>query len=106
MGLERDDEDPHLGSGPSPKLSLVGRLHGDVDGRPVSLVAANRELTVAADKLRTLLTLRRTWRASLLPLQGVFERVGIRVLVRSRWFGVKEVFPKPHYLIGFLLPRG
>lgn len=106
MGLERDDEDPHLGSGSSPKLSLVGRLHGDIDGRPVSLVAENRKLTVAADNLRTLLALRRTWRASLLPLQCVFERVGIRVQIRSRWFGLKEVFPNPQYLISLLLPRG
>lgn len=85
---------------------LVGRLDGEIDGRPLSLVAKNGELVLAVDKLRTLLTLRRMWKVSLLPLRSVFERVGIRVLVRSRWFGLMEVFPKPHYLISFLIPRG
>lgn len=105
MDLERDHEDPYLGSGPSPKLSLVGRLDGKIDGRPVSLVAENHELVLAADNLRTFLTLRRTWKASM-PFRSVIERVGIRVLVRLRWFGTTEVFPKPNHLISFLLPRG
>ena len=105
MGAEREDEDQYLGSGPTPKLILVGRLDGEIDGRPVSLVAENRDVVFAADNLRTLLTLRRTWRGLLL-LRSVFERVGIRVLVRSRWFGLTEVFPSPNYLISVLLPRG
>ena len=106
MGVERDDEDPYLGSGSSPKLILVGRLVGEIDGRPVSLVAENRELVLAVGKLRTLLTMRRTWKVTLLPLRSLFERLGIRVLVRSRWFGLTEVFPHPNYLTSFLLPRG
>ena len=83
---------------------MVGRLHGDINGRPVSLVAEKRELVLAADKLIALLTLRRTWKASV-PLWSVFERVGIRVLVQSRWLGITEVWPKPSYLIRLMFPR-
>lgn len=106
MGFERGAEDQHDGSGPSPKLILVGRLIGSIDGRPVSLDAENRELTLAVDKLRMLLILRRTWKLSLLPLRSLFERLGVRVLVRSRWFGLTEVFPNPNFLISFLIPSG
>ena len=45
MGPERGAQDPHQGSEQKPKLSLAGRLDGHVDGRPVSFVAENRDLT-------------------------------------------------------------
>ena len=106
MGFERDDEDSHFGSGPSPKLSVVGRLDVEIDGRPSRLIAENCELVVVANQLTTLLTLRRTLKVNQFSLQRAFERVGLRVLVRSRWFGTMEVLPRPHCLIRALLPRG
>jgi hypothetical protein len=106
VGSKRQDEDSHLRSGPSPKLSLVGHLHCELDGRPVSLVAENRELVLYADKLKALLALRRAWQASRLPLRSFVERAGIQVLLRSRWFGTLEVLPNPNYFLSFLLPRG
>jgi hypothetical protein len=106
VGLERDDEDPYHRSGPSPKVILVGRLVGEIDGRPVSLVAENGEVVLAADKLRTLLALRRTLKTTMSPLRRVLRTFGLRVLIQSRWFGTVEVLPKPNYMIRFLLPRG
>jgi hypothetical protein len=105
VGVERQDEDQYLGSGPSPKLSLVGRLDGKIDGRPVNLVAENLELVLAVENLRTLLSLRRSWKASHLPIRSLIERFGIRLSVQLRWFGNTEVLPRPNYIISLLLPR-
>jgi hypothetical protein len=102
---QRNNEDPYLESGPGPKLSLVGRLDGEIDGRPVSLVAENGQVVLAAEKLLTLLTLRRIWKSSRSSLRRVLETVGMRVLIRSRWFGTAEVLPKPSFVIRLLLPR-
>ncbi len=63
-------ENRHHRSGPQPKLRLVGRLNGYLDGRPVSLVAQNRDLTLSVDKFSSLLTLRRNWQ-SVSPFLGV-----------------------------------
>jgi hypothetical protein len=105
MGPERDAQNPHQGFWQKPKLSLAGRLDGYVDGRPVSFVAENRDLTLSTSKLSTLLTLRRSWQATVQPLRAVRERAEIRLMIRIRWFGKVEVFPNPNYLIRLLLPR-
>ncbi len=105
MGPERDAQDPHQGSGQKPKLSLAGRLDGHVDGRPVSFVAENRDLTLSTSKISTLLTLRRSWQSTVQLLRAARERSEIRFMLRMRWFGKVEVFPKPNYMIRLLLPR-
>ena len=105
MGADWDAQDSHQGVGQKPKLSLAGRLDGYVDGRPVSLVAEDRDITLITGKFRTLLTLRRSWQAIMQPLQAVLERAEIRLLVRMGWFGQVELFPNPNYLVRLLLPR-
>jgi hypothetical protein len=105
MGAERDDQNSHSQSGPNPKLSLAGRLDGSVDGRPFRLVADNRDLLFAPNKLSTLLLLQRSWRATLYPLREIFRLAQIRLLVRIGWFGNVEVFPKPNYLLRLFLPK-
>jgi hypothetical protein len=106
VGLEWDHEDPHFRAGQTPKLSLVGRLDGDFDGRPVTLLAEHRDLTLCVTKLSTLLSLRQTWKANLGPLRRLLEQADVRVRVRLGRLGTTEVFPKPNYLIGFFMPRG
>ena len=106
MGPDWDAENPHERSEQKPKLSWAGRLDGHVNGRPVSLVVENRDLILVADKIRTLFTLRRSWRATVRPLRVLLERADVRLLVRVGWLGRMEVFPNPSFLIRLFLPRG
>ncbi len=86
-------------------MSLAGRLDGYLDGRPLCLVAENCEITLIARRLRTLLVLRRNWRAFGQLLGNFLQSAGIRIVVRMKWFGKVEVFPRPNYLTRLLLPR-
>jgi len=105
MGTERNPQNPHPGSEQSPKLRLAGRLDGNVNGRPFSLIAEDRDVTFDAGQFRTLLTVRRSWLAAVQPLGEFLHRAGMRFLVRVPWFGKVEVFPNPHYLIRLILLR-
>lgn len=58
MGLGRHGEDSHEGSGWSPKLTLVGRVAGTVDGRPWFLTGGERVLTLELPTLSVALKLR------------------------------------------------
>ena len=98
MGPERDRESRHHRSGPKPKLRLVGRLDGYLDGRPVSLVAENRDLTLNVDKFSSLLTLHRNWQ-SVQPVLELLEWTDIRLLLRLGRLGPVLVFPRPNLLI-------
>lgn len=60
MGLERHVEDPHKGPGYSPKLTLVGRIAGTVDGRPWLLSGDERAVTLELPSLSVALKLRST----------------------------------------------
>ena len=108
MGPDRHPQDSHAGPGPTPKLTWAGRLDGHAKGRPVSLLAQDRDLILSVDKLRTLFTLlplRKSWLAITGPLRGLFEHAGLRLLVQTPWFGKVEVFPRPSYPLRLLLPR-
>lgn len=106
MGVDRNRQDSHARPEQQPKLSWAGRLDGVVDGRPVSLVAEDRELTLLAGSFTTLFALRRSWRATVQPLRALFERAELRLMVQTKWLGKMEVFPHPSRMIRFLLPRG
>ena len=105
MGPERDGEDSHAGPGQNPKLSLAGRLDCHVDGRPFSLVADKREVTLSIGKFSTLLKLRQGWQTLMQPVRALFESADIRLLLRIPWFGKVEVFPNPNCMIHIMLPR-
>lgn len=106
MGTQWDYEDPHCGPGQTPKLTLVGRLEGSLDGRPVSLVGENRDLTLRADDFRTLLTLRRWGNSASRPLFAALARADLRIFVRFGRIGAVEVFPNPTPLVGLIFKRG
>jgi hypothetical protein len=82
---------------------MVGRLDGFLDGRPLSLVAEDGAVTLNSDNLTSLLKLRRIWRTRVQPLLTIVEREDIRLLVRVRWLGNIEVFPRPNYLVCLFL---
>ena len=84
---------------------LAGRLDGDVNGRPFSLIADGRDITVDAGRFSTLLGLRSNWRPAARPLQALFRRAGLRLLVRVPWFGRVEVSPNPSLLLRMILPQ-
>ena len=82
---------------------MAGRLHGFLDGRPLSLVAEESTVTLNLDNLSTLLKLRRSWKIMVQPFFAFLEREDIRLLVQARWLGKVEVFPRPKYLVRLLL---
>ena len=82
---------------------MVGRLDGVLDGRPLSLVAKDGAVTLNSNNLTSLLKLRRIWRTMAQPLLTIVEREDIRLLVRVRWLGNIEVFPRPKFLVRLFL---
>ncbi len=84
---------------------MAGRIDGEVDGRPLSLVAEGRTLVLSAKSMRTLLMLRRSWRSMVHPLRALLTRSDVRLLVRVGWLGSVEVLPNPSCLVRRLLPR-
>ena len=105
MGPERDDEDPDRGRGSTPKLRLAGRLDGEMDGQPVSVVMESQNLVLTVERLRTLLTIRHGCRSLVEPLRAFLTRSDIRLIVRIRWLGAVEVLPNPPFWVRMLLPR-
>ncbi len=90
MGLERHREDPHEGSGCSPKLTLVGRLAGTVDNRPWSFSSDGQTMTLELPGLATALKLRRA--VSKLPafVSRIAGDIDLPVRVRvGRWPALK-----------------
>lgn len=85
---------------------LVGRLDGDLDGRPISLIAENGEVFLEVKNLRSLLTLRRVGKFNNRILTTYLERANIRLSVRVGRLMTIEVFPNPKYLARILIPRG
>jgi hypothetical protein len=82
---------------------MAGRLDGFLNGRPVSLIAQDGNVTLNSD-LSSLLGLRRRWRFMVQPLLAILRREDIRLSVRVRWLGEVEVFPRPQYLVRLFLP--
>ena len=105
MGLKRDNEDPDRAIESRPKLTLAGRLDGNVGGRPVSLIAENRDLILEVRNLRALLKLRRSWRFSVEHLLPILKFSDIRFKVRLSWLGSVEVSPRPQLIVRLMLPH-
>ena len=84
---------------------MAGRLDGNVDGRPVSLVAEGRDLVLGASNLTTLLALRKYWRSTVHPLRALLQQGGIRLQVRVPGLGKVELFPNPNFLVRLFVPR-
>ena len=104
MGAQRHGEDPHPRPGPNPKLTLAGRLDGFVNGRPVTMLAEGRNITLVTG-VRTLFALRRLWRSTVAPLRTALAVPNLRLLVRVGWFVTVELLPDPPLLARLALPR-
>ena len=105
MGIEWNPQDSYRAIDPRPKLMLAGRLDGNVRGRPVNLIAENRDLVFQVGNLRTLLILRHSWRFVTQSLPVILGATGIRVSLQTNWLGTVQIFPKPSFLVRLLLPR-
>ena len=105
MGTQRYSQTQHQGLGRRPKLRLVGRLDGDLDGWPLNLVAASRDIVLVADRFRTFVTLRRSWKLNQQTVQNLLARTDLRLLIRVGRIGPAEVFPHANWLIRLFLPR-
>ena len=105
MGLERNDKDPHRAIESKPKLILAGRLDGLFGGRPVSLIAENRDLILVVSNLRAVLALRRCWRIIVKPFLAVLKTTDIRFSVRISGLGRVEVSPRPQFFVRLMLPH-
>ncbi len=104
MDSEWYDQSPHVGQGPTPKLSWAGRLQGSLDGQPANLLANEHDLTLVPEHRRSLLTLRRLWKTNARPILNLMRQGGLRLFVQVKWFGTLEVFPQPSPLVRLFLP--
>lgn len=104
MGLEWCRKDSHTRWGIGPKLILAGRLNGNVDGRPVSLLFQGRDIILIVNKYRTLLPLRRNWEATVQLFDKFLGQADFRLLVQIGWLGRIEMFPSPALLVRLVLP--
>lgn len=102
MDPDGHDENPYQGTGQGPKLILVGRLEGSVDGRPVSIVANERDIAVACG-ITSLFSLRAAWRSFGPSLKPFLEQAGLRLLASAGWLGHLEVSPNPSVLVRLML---
>ncbi len=84
---------------------MAGRLDGYFDGRPVSIIAHDREVTIITSRISTLLRMRSNWKAIAPALARVFQRADIKLMTKIGSFGNVEILPNPNYLIRLLLPR-
>jgi hypothetical protein len=87
---------------------LAGRLDGILNGRPLSIVAEDHQVTLLPDgfgALFELIKIRRSWRFVELPLGMALRRANIRLLVRLGWFGQLQLLPNPSFLLRLFLPR-
>ena len=83
---------------------MAGRLDGSVDGRPVSLLAEDQNISLFVNRFRTLFTFRKSWRTTLPALRTFLRATNFRLLVRVKWFGYMELFPRPSLLFRLFLP--
>ncbi len=86
MGFERHDEDPHEGPRRPPKLMLVGRLEGTLDGRPWSLVAEEGDLALTVAGLTSLLSVRRALRQRHRLLSPLISSLHARVRLKCGYW--------------------
>ena len=105
MDSQRYSEDSYQGFGAIPKLILAGRLDGFADGRPVSIVAEENEITFSAGDLAALIRLRCSGIAVLHLVGSALEFANIRVSVKLGWLGKVEVFPRPNIVIRLFMPQ-
>jgi len=75
-----------------------------MNGRPLSLVADGRDLTLVAG-VGTLVVLRRWWRPVVGPLRPVLAAAGLRLVARVGWLGPVQLLPNPSLLCRLILPR-
>jgi hypothetical protein len=85
---------------------LVGRLDGDLDGRPISLLAEQGKLLLEVKSFRSLLALHRIWKVNKRVLTTYLEGASTAVLVRIAGLMTIEVFPNPNYVASIFIPRG
>ncbi len=109
MGSERHDEDSHKGPWHPPKLTLVGRLEGTLDGRPWSLEAEKGDLALTVAGLASLLSVRRLLRQRHRVLSPLISSLDARAHIKcGRWPSVSLSTRSPLFslLVAGSLSRG
>jgi hypothetical protein len=105
LGLERHGKDPDEGSRCSPKLTLVGRITGTVNGRPWSVSGDGEVVAVEMPDLATAFKFRRAM--LLLPpgpsklLSGIVVPLRLHI---GRWPGI-SIGPRSLLRSVILAPR-
>ncbi len=103
MDSDRDAEDSHARRGHVPKLSLVGRLDGTLDGRLVTFVADGESATLRFTSLLGALSLGRCWPNIRSLLRGLVPS-GFAVRVKLPGLPTATVFPRPSLFARLFMP--
>ena len=64
MVPQRHVAGPHARHGQRPKLTLAGRLEGELNKSPFSIVALDRSVTLRLAHIRSAFTARRCWQSA------------------------------------------
>lgn len=105
MGFQRNHQDSHEERGLKPKLILVGRLEGSLDGRPLVVIVDGQEVLIELGSLNNALRFRRLGLMSLGWITPILQRLNFRLAIRIRPLGIMELFPMKHRLLRLLLPK-
>lgn len=103
MGPGRLSQDPHVGRRYRPKLTLVGRLAGTLNGRPWSSEMSGSKVTLRLADLSQVRLVHRIWSSAsrtsgLMPLEGLVVHVRVGSYLRFR------IIPRPAGPLGWLMP--
>lgn len=104
MGAARHAEDSDARRGIGPKLTVTGRLHGTLFGRPVAIEANGRDFLLAVPGLRTAWRLRRSASSGLLPVLRKLREHGFALRVRIGRRLTLDVLPEAHIAIRLFAP--
>ncbi|MFN3167053.1 MAG: hypothetical protein ACE37H_08320 [Phycisphaeraceae bacterium] len=86
-------------------MTLVGRLSGEVDGRPIAIHADDGALNVHPASLRAAWAMRRSYPQLCQSLRKLGTLGVSRVQVKLAPLGTHRLYPDPPFWLRLFLPR-
>lgn len=106
MGCRWNFECANKGRGEQPKLTVAGRMEGSVFGRPVTIDASGKKISLQLPSLVVAWKLRRFVAELVRPTSAIskLHAHALTVKVKVAAWPAIEVFPNPSLGLRFLVP--